>query len=66
MKPAIYYLTSRISRVLANRQFAERPAQPGLRQRLANFIADIGKSYAEKKKTLSPKRHCQKICKVIA
>jgi cell division protease FtsH len=37
-----------------NRQFAETPPKPGLRQRLANFIADIRRQYAEKKKNLSP------------
>jgi cell division protease FtsH len=55
MKLAINNLTSRIFRVRSdNRQFAETPPKPGLRQRLANFIADIRRQYAEKKKNLSP------------
>jgi cell division protease FtsH len=54
MKLAIYNLTSRIFQVLSDRQFAETPPKPGLRQRWANFIADIRRQYAEKKKNLSP------------
>jgi cell division protease FtsH len=54
MKLALYNLTSRIFRALSDRQFAETPPKPGLRQRLANFIADIRRQYAEKKKSLSP------------
>ena len=54
MKLPIYNFTSRIFRIPSDRQFAEAPAEPGLRQRLANFIADIRRQYAEKKKKLSP------------
>src|SRR5688500_18192797 len=54
MKLAIHNLTSRIFQVLSDRQFAETPPKPGLRQRWANFIADIRRQYAEKKKNLSP------------
>jgi cell division protease FtsH len=55
MKLAINNLTSRVFRVRSdNRQFAETPPKPGLRQRLVNFIADIRRQYAEKKKNLSP------------
>jgi cell division protease FtsH len=54
MKLAINNLTSRIFRARSDRQFAETPPEPGLRQRLANFIADIRRQYAEKKKNLSP------------
>jgi cell division protease FtsH len=46
--------TSRIFGVLSDRQFAETPLKPGLRKRLANFIADIRTQYVEKKKNLSP------------
>src|SRR5687768_6019935 len=54
MKLAIYNLTSRIFQVLSDRQFAETPPKPGRRQRWVNFIADIRRQYAEKKKNLSP------------
>ena len=40
--------------VLPDRHFAETPLEPGPRKRVANFIADIRKQYAEKKKNLSP------------
>ena len=32
----------------------KRPLEPGRENRVANFIADIRKQYAEKKKNLSP------------
>jgi cell division protease FtsH len=54
MKLPIYNFTSHIFRVLSDRQFAEAPPKPGLRGRLADFIADIRRQYAEKKKKLSP------------
>jgi cell division protease FtsH len=54
MKLALNNLTSRIFRARSDRQFAETPSEPGMRQRLANFIADIRRQYAEKKKNLSP------------
>jgi len=54
MKLAIYNLTSRIFQVLSDPQFAETPPKPGRRQRWVNFIADIRRQYAEKKKNLSP------------
>ena len=44
----------RILPVPADRQFAETPPKPGLRKRLANFIPDIRRQYAEKKKNLPP------------
>jgi cell division protease FtsH len=44
----------RILPVPADRQFAETPLKPGLRKRLANFIPDIRRQYAEKKKNLPP------------
>ena len=55
MNLAIYNFTSRIFRIPSDRQFAETPPNLGLRQRLAEFIADIRKQYTEKKKNLSPK-----------
>ena len=54
MKLPICSFTFGIFQVLADRQFAEAPPKPALRQRLANFIADIRRQYAEKKKSLSP------------
>jgi cell division protease FtsH len=54
MKLALNNLTSRVFRVRSDRQFAETQPKPGLRQRLVNFIADIRRQYAEKKKNLSP------------
>ena len=40
--------------MLSDWQFAETPPKPGPRNRLANFIADIRRQYAEKKKNVSP------------
>ena len=54
MKLPIHKFASRILPVLPDRNFAETPLEPGPRKRVANFIADIRKQYAEKKKNLSP------------
>ena len=54
MKLSIHKFARRILPVLPDRHFAETPLEPGPRNRVANFIADIRKQYAEKKKNLSP------------
>jgi len=54
MKLPIHKFASRRLPVLPDRHFAETPLEPGPRKRVANFIADIRKQYAEKKKNLSP------------
>jgi cell division protease FtsH len=54
MKLPMDKLILRILPVPADRQFAETPLKPGLRKRLANFIPDIRRQYAEKKKNLPP------------
>src|SRR5437773_2328160 len=54
MKLSIRNFTSGIFPVPSNRQFAEMPVENGPRKRVADFIADIRKQYAEKKKNLSP------------
>jgi cell division protease FtsH len=54
MKLPIRNFTSGIFPVPSNRQLAEMPVENGPRKRVANFIADIRKQYAEKKKNLSP------------
>jgi len=55
MKLPMLDFASRILPVLPARHFIETPPEPGLGTPLANFIADIRKQYAEKKKNLSPK-----------
>jgi cell division protease FtsH len=54
MKLSIHKFARRILPVLPDWHFAETPLEPGPRKRVANFIADIRKQYAEKKKNLSP------------
>ena len=54
MKLPIYNSILDTFRNSSHRQFAETSPKPGLRQRLADFIADIRRQYAEKKKNLSP------------
>ena len=54
MKLPMDKLTLRILPVPADRVFAETPLEPGLRKRLANFIADVRRQYAEKRKKVSP------------
>ncbi len=54
MKIPIHKFASRILPVLPDRHFAETSHEPGPRKRVANFIADIRKQYAEKRKNLAP------------
>ena len=53
MNLSVHKFTSRILPGLSDRQFAETPVEPGPRKRVKNFIADVRKQYAEKKKNLS-------------
>jgi len=53
MNLSLHEYTSRILPGLSDRQFAETPVEPGPRKRVKNFIADVRKQYAEKKKNLS-------------
>ena len=53
MNLSVHEFTSRIFPGLSDRQFAETPVEPGPRKRVKNFIADVRKQYAEKKKNLS-------------
>ena len=53
MKLSIHKFARRIL-LLPDRHFAETPLEPGPRKRVANFIAELRKQYAEKKKNLSP------------
>ena len=53
MNLSVHEYTSRILPGLSDRQFAETPVEPGPRKRVKNFIADVRKQYAEKKKNLS-------------
>jgi len=39
--------------VPSNRQFAEMPVENGREKRVANFIADIRKQYAEKRRIVA-------------
>ena len=54
MNLSVHEFISRILPGLSDRQFAETPVEPGPRKRVKNFIADVRKQYAEKKKNLSP------------
>src|SRR6266576_1677506 len=53
MKLSIHKFARRIL-LLPDRHFVETPLEPGPRNRVANFIAELRKQYAEKKKNLSP------------
>jgi len=59
MKLPIHKFAWRIL-LLPDRHFVETPLEPGPRNRVANFIADIRKQYAEKKKNLSPNEPVEK------
>ena len=54
MNLSVHEFISRILPGLSDRQFAETPVEPGPRKRVKNFIADVRRQYAEKKKNLSP------------
>lgn len=56
MKLPIHIFSYRFFPNLSDRQFAETPLEPEPRKRVANFIADIRKQYAEKKKNVSPEK----------
>ena len=56
MKLFIDKFASRIIPILSDRKPGETPPEPGTRNRLANFIADIRKQYADKKKNGSPEK----------
>src|ERR1041384_2595694 len=53
MNLSVHEFTSRILPGLSDRQFAETPVEPEPRKPVKNFIADVRKKYAEKKKNLS-------------
>src|SRR5689334_19604310 len=53
MKLMIHKFASRMLPVFPARHFVEISPEPGLRKRLANFIADSRKQYVEKNKSLS-------------
>jgi cell division protease FtsH len=54
MKKSIDKFTSEGLPTVSDRQYAKTPLEPEPRKRLASFIADIRRQYAEKKKKLSP------------
>jgi len=54
MKLPIDHFKSRSFPRPSSRQFAEAQPEPGLRKRVATFIADVRRRYSEKKKNTSP------------
>ena len=53
MKVPIRKFAGRVFTIFSDRQFVETPLEPEPRKRVANFIAEIRKQYAAKKKNVS-------------